>query len=184
MLKGFLGGFKISENYVSKPGNLDREEGKRRVKSLYLSGYGISLSVNSGKLHVKSGKTKDATDPKETILIPKLHDCERIVIYGHSGNMSLDAIKWITKQDINLIVLNWDGRLLTNIIRPEVGQGQTRLEQYKASESDIGIGIGLKIIEAKIANTRIVLDWICSRYPSIHHEKASCFKEIVTKLEL
>ena len=148
------------------------------MKTLYLSGYGVSLSVNSGKLHVKSGKTKEVATPQETVLIPKLHDCERIVIYGHSGNISLDAIKWIAKQDINLIVLNWDGRLLTNIVRPEVGQGQTRLEQYKASESDIGIGIGQKIIEAKIANSRIVLDWICSRYPSIKEEKASCFKEI------
>jgi CRISP-associated protein Cas1 len=82
----------------------------RRSRTIYLSSYGISLSVNSGKLHIKNGRSKEVNDPQEVVLIPKLHDCERIIIYGHSGSISLDAIKWMTKQDIDLIILNWDGR--------------------------------------------------------------------------
>jgi CRISPR-associated protein Cas1 len=78
------------------------------MKILFLSGYGIDLSVDSGRLVVKDGRDLKK-EPIEIVLKPKGDEYDGIVIYGHSGNVSLDAMKWLAKLNIPLTILNWDG---------------------------------------------------------------------------
>jgi CRISP-associated protein Cas1 len=82
------------------------------MQTLVLSGFGIKIQVNDGKLFVTDGTDRSRTERPTYILKPKMYDYNSIVIYGHSGNISLDALKWVSKQNIALVVLNWDGRML------------------------------------------------------------------------
>jgi CRISPR-associated protein Cas1 len=100
--------------------------GRSGMKILFLSGYGIDPSVDSGRLEIKDGRDLNK-EPKEIVLKPKGDDYDGIVIYGHSGNVSLEAMRWLSKQNIPLTVLNWDGRMLVNILIPEMKQGVIRM---------------------------------------------------------
>ncbi len=66
------------------------------MKSLLLSGYGIKMNVDSGKLHIRNGND-NGREPEEHIFKSKFIDYDSIVVYGHSGNITLDAIRWLTK---------------------------------------------------------------------------------------
>jgi CRISP-associated protein Cas1 len=85
------------------------------MKTLFLSGYGIDIHVDSGRLIVKDGRDIEKEPPTYEFKA-KHDDLDQVVIYGHTGNVSLEAMKWLSKQNIALVVLNWDGRMF---IRPQ-----------------------------------------------------------------
>lgn len=141
------------------------------MKTLFLSGHGISLRVENARLLVRNGCIAGRNDPERYDLKPKGDEYDNVVIYGHSGNISLDALKWLSKQNIQLTVLNWDGRLLTSVLIPEVKQNGVRLAQYDAARDERKVEIARKIIDAKIQNSSLVLDWLFARYPEIEDAK-------------
>jgi len=145
---------------------------------LLLSGYGITINVDGGRLHIKDGHDKDKSNPKEYIYKPKFIDLDNIIIYGHSGNITLDAIKWLTKQSVQITVLNWDGRLLTTIMPPESKQSITRMAQYRAYENGQRVDIAKKIIDAKVKNSIAVLNWLAERYEEVAESKEQIMKNI------
>jgi CRISPR-associated protein Cas1 len=148
------------------------------MNTLLLSGYGINMRVDGGRLHIKDGHDKDKPDPREYIFKPKFIDLDNIVLYGHSGNITLDAIKWLTKQNVQITVLNWDGRLLTTIMPPESKQSITRMAQYRAFENGQRLGIAKKIIDAKIKNSIAVLTWLGQRYEEVADSKEQIMRDI------
>jgi len=148
------------------------------MKTLFLSGYGISLTVDASKLIVKDGRDADRSEPESYVYKPKAIDVDNIVIYGHSGNVSLDAIKWLSRQNVQLTILNWDGRLLTNVLIPEMKQNNVRMAQYDAARDERKVEIAKKFIEAKIKNSIIVLDWLTARYPELRDTKKTFFDQI------
>ena len=91
------------------------------MKILFLSGNGMDLSVESGRLIVKDGRNQKK-EPTTTVLKPKGDDYDGIVIYGHSGNVSLDTMKWLSKQKVPLTLMYWNGRVLTNFLIPQMKQ--------------------------------------------------------------
>ncbi len=147
------------------------------MKILFLSGYGIDLSVDSGRLVVKDGRDL-RKEPSKIVLKPKGDEYDGIVIYGHSGNVSLDAMKWLARLNIPLTVLNWDGRVLMNVLIPEMKQGVIRMAQYDAYRDERRLQIAKALIEAKISSSMRVLDWLASRYPVIRDPCQSQFDEI------
>ncbi len=148
------------------------------MKTLLLSGYGISISVDSGYLHVKNGRDHNK-EPQEYIFKPKSTEYNGIIIYGHSGNVSLDAFKWLSKMNIQLSILNWDGRVLSNVLIPEQKQSRTRMAQYQAYETGQRIDLAKTFIEAKIQNSICVLDWLCIRYPELLENKGTQLDEVL-----
>lgn len=102
------------------------------------------------------------------------------MIYGHSGNITLDAIKWLTKQNVQITVLNWDGRLLTTIMPPESKQSITRMAQYRAYENRQRVDIAKKIIDAKIRSSVAVLNWLAERYREVADSQEQIMKKIET----
>jgi CRISPR-associated protein Cas1 len=98
------------------------------------------MRVKNARLFVKDGKEFERAEPASYELKPKYDEHDNIVIYGHSGNITLEAINWLSRQNIQLTVLNWDGCLLTNIVIPEPKAGGVRLAQYQAYSHKIGVG--------------------------------------------
>lgn len=137
------------------------------MNSLILSGHGISMNVDGGKLHIQDGHDFNRPNPDNYVFKPKFIDLDNIVVYGHSGNISLDAIRWLTKQNVPLTVLNWDGRLLTSIMPLEHKSSNIRMAQYHAYENGQRVDIAKKFIDAKIKNSIAVLNWLGKRYPEI-----------------
>jgi len=137
------------------------------MNSLLLSGHGISMTVDGGKLHVQNGHDKDNPSPEQYLFKPKYINLDNIVVYGHSGNISIDAIRWLVKQNVQLTFLNWDGRLLTNVLPIDIIHSNIKMAQYKAYENGQRVEIAKKFIDAKIQNSIVVLKWLGERYPDV-----------------
>ncbi len=77
--------------------------------SLFVSGHGESLTVENTRLMIRDGREFERADPSEYELRPKSDEYDNIVIYGHSGNISLEALNWLSKQNkqINDLESGW-----------------------------------------------------------------------------
>lgn len=137
------------------------------MNTLLLSGHGISINVDGSKLHIQDGHDLNRPNPDSYVFKPKFIDLDNIVVYGHSGNISLDAIRWLTKQNVPLTVLNWDGRLLTSMMPLEYKSSNVRMAQYQAYGNGQRVDIAKKFIDAKIKNSIAVLEWLGKRYPEV-----------------
>jgi len=159
------------------------------MKLLLLSGHGIDMRVDSAKLHIKDGRTSTTEEPQEYVFSPRRMDLDNIVIYGRNGNLTLDAVRWLMKHNVQVSILNWDGKLLTTMLPPESTNVKTKFAQYHAfEEEEARISIARKFIEAKFDKSQVVLDYLKQRYPSIEYDfsedneklkKANSIREIM-----
>jgi CRISP-associated protein Cas1 len=148
---------------------------------LLLDGYGISLKVNDGKLIIKNGIPL-TEDREEEIycLQPNQKKITSILIYGQTGYVSLEAFKWISLQNIQLNILNWDGSLLSSINQEKEGNGKRKIAQYKTyNDEKRRFSIAQSIINAKLANSIKVLESL--PYPGIEPHILSPHLKAVTK---
>jgi len=136
---------------------------------LVLNGHGIQMHVDGAKLHIRDGRSSANEPPTEYIFSPQRIDVDNIVINGRSGNISVDAIRWLVKHGVQVTVLNWDGKILTTMLPPESVQVNTKFAQYRAFEDPkLRLMIAKKIIEAKFERTQLVLDYLNQRYPEVN----------------
>jgi len=149
------------------------------MKMLLLDGHGIDMRVNSAKLHIKNGRTISTEEPEEYVFSPKRMDIDHIIIYGRNGNLTLDAVRWLIKHNVQVSILNWDGQLLTAMLPPESTNVKIKFAQYHAYEDeDTRVKIARNLIEAKFDKSKVVLDYLKQRYPSIEYD----FSEDIEKL--
>jgi len=149
------------------------------MKMLLLDGHGIDMRVNSAKLHIKNGRTISTEEPEEYVFSPKRMDIDHIIVYGRNGNLTLDAVRWLIKHNVQVSILNWDGQLLTAMLSPESTNVKIKFAQYHAYEDeDTRVKIARNLIEAKFDKSKVVLDYLKQRYPAIEYD----FSEDIEKL--
>ncbi|WP_135609406.1 CRISPR-associated endonuclease Cas1 [Methanococcoides sp. AM1] len=150
------------------------------MKFLLLNGHGIDMRVNGSKLHIKDGRFSTTEEPEEYMFSPKRMDVDSIIIYGKNGNLTLDAIRWLIKHNVQISILNWDGKLLTTMLPPESTNIKTKFAQYHAFENQENrIKMARSFIDAKIDKSTVVLDFLNQRYPTVDFD----FSEDVDKLK-
>jgi CRISP-associated protein Cas1 len=116
------------------------------MKPLLISGYGTSITVDKRKLIIDNRKNNDHLE-----FYPHQIDYDSIIIDGHTGNISFEAIRWLMKHDITVLTLNWNGNLLATINPKEINNGKLRVNQYaKYLDSKVRYDIASKIIEEKV----------------------------------
>jgi uncharacterized HAD superfamily protein len=83
---------------------------------LELNGYGIKVKVNNLKnrseLIIFNGKDKHNSKIETYTFTPRKIPYDTIIIDGHSGYISLQALHWLSKNNIPVFVLDFDGQLL------------------------------------------------------------------------
>ena len=151
------------------------------MQILNLSGYGINVHVDGGKLVVKDGNNSDK-EPQEKQFRRTTLDFDKLVISGNSGNISLAAIKWLTKQKRDIVVLDWNGRLVTQMSPAISNQGLVKVAQYKAySDPAKQAKIAKWIIEQKIQGCLRILEWISQKRPDFEYSKFTRFAGDIQK---
>ena len=131
-------------------------------KFLFLDGYGIDAHLDDGKLVIRDG------NGNKQIFFPKRFPFNNVIVYGTRGSISFEAIRWIVKHNTQISLINWNGKLLTNILPEEAKQTELRFKQYETYKSKKRIDIARKLIEAKIQRTKDVLSWLKERYPDLY----------------
>jgi CRISPR-associated endonuclease Cas1 len=80
----------------------------------------------------------------------------RLVVRGHAGYLSLEAIRWLADQGISLTCLDTDSRILT--ISGHLGADEPRLRraQALAASNEIGLEIARSLLSNKLSRQREV----------------------------
>lgn len=137
------------------------------MNPLLISGFGTSITVDKRKLIIDNKK-----EQKHLEFYPHQIDHDSIIIDGHTGNLSFEAIRWLTKHDINVTVLNWNGNLLATINPKEPSNGKLRVKQYsKYLDDKTRYEIAIKIIEEKINKSMNLLKELSNYYEEIDIKK-------------
>lgn len=132
---------------------------------LVLSGHGIDLRLNSGRLKIKSGFPIEG-NVQETFIYRGINDVEHLVIIGHSGAITFEAIRWIIDQEIMVTFLDHDGNSITNFLSENHISGITKRRQATAS-NELNLNIARWLLSQKFQRQRNTLkhiNSICNNY--------------------
>lgn len=122
---------------------------------LFLAGYPVTLRMERGHLVAEDGIGED----RRRIRIPRAQrELKRVVVHGHSGTVSFDALRWL--QDVNaaFIHIDNDGTILTTSAPVGVPDPRMLRGQVLAIEGTKGIEILRPLLKTKILGQFQLLD--------------------------
>ncbi len=113
-----------------------------------VDGYGLQLRVERGHLLAIDG----IADTRRTRRFARVnHGLQRLVVVGHSGTVSLDALRWLDRVGVPFVHLDRDGAVLTMSAHAGLDDARLRRAQALAVDSDLGHGIMARLLDAKLA---------------------------------
>ncbi len=123
-------------------------------KPLVLVGHGVRLRVHQGTLLVQNGFTHYPQEREELRLFPGDRRLpSRIIALDSDGSISLDVIKWLSQQGIPLVLLSWQGDVVSVVGDGAVYDPSLREAQLAAQKSSVGLRISTELIRDKIVNS-------------------------------
>lgn len=121
---------------------------------LVLTGYGLSLTVERGHLCCADGCGME----RHSARFPRApRPFKRLVIVGHSGSLTLDALRWLHDVGVSLAVLDRDGDLLAAYGASGLDDARLRRAQALAITDGAGVGIARALLRDKLAGQADVL---------------------------
>ena len=137
------------------------------MNPLLITGFGTSINVDKRKMII-TNRLKDT----RLEFYPHKINHDGIIIDGHTGNITFEAMRWLSKHNINLTLLNWNGQLLANVMSEQPKSGKLRIKQYqKYLDSEARFEIALKIVQAKVEHSLNLLEELSRFYESIDFSK-------------
>jgi CRISPR-associated endonuclease Cas1 len=126
---------------------------------LVADGYGIRVAVERGHLIVEGGMGFERWRTRFSRLDREL---KRVVIIGHTGTISLEAIRWLHGVGVPLVHLNTDGTLYLVAAPSGAIVPTLRRAQALAAETGLGVRLSQELILAKVEGQQRLL----SRLPA------------------
>jgi CRISPR-associated endonuclease Cas1 len=114
---------------------------------LVLSGYGLDVRVWRGRLRVADGVGRNR---REAIVHRATGRLRRLVVLGHTGAISLEAIRWLADVGAGYIQTDADGRVLASFGPSGTDRPGLRRAQARAIDTPMGIAIARQLIAEKI----------------------------------
>ncbi len=138
------------------------------MNSLYVSGFGVSLSVDRARLIIKDGFLEPDSDQRIYEIQPRNSPYDSVVIDGHTGSISITAIKWLMRHGVPLFILDYNGTLLASTLPRESINGPLKVAQIETYKNPRKrFYIATLLIAAKAQRTLDVLNWLGSRYSGV-----------------
>jgi len=133
------------------------------MNTLLITGFGTSINVDKRKLIITNNLKGTRLE-----FYPHKINHDGIIIDGHTGNITFEAMRWLSKHSINLTLLNWNGQLLANVMSEQPKSGKLRIKQYqKYLDSEDRFEIALKIVQAKVEHSLNLLEELSKFYESV-----------------
>lgn len=121
---------------------------------LILYGFGVRVSVERGALITEDGI---GTRRRKGQFYRATSGIERLVIIGHSGTISLDALRWLNDIGAAFVQLDSDGDVIIASTSRELNDARLRRSQAFAATNRIGLEIVQDLLRAKLEAQRDVL---------------------------
>lgn len=120
----------------------------QRSGVLVLRGFGITVNVRRGHLHVEDGMCGERWGES---LARVGHGLRRLVVIGNDGLISLAALRWLADQDVAFTLLDRQGRVITTCGPVYPSDARLRRAQALAHHSGAALKIARHLIVAKLA---------------------------------
>lgn len=133
-----------------------RKRRERRKEPLTLTGYGLSIKVDKGRLVITDGTTHFPQERREYLFYKGSLDIPpRIIVLDGFGTITLDALDWMAEQNIALIRVKWNGQFFSLISNGGQAADPERFTwQLRAREDEREkLAFYLPLMKDKLANT-------------------------------
>jgi len=138
------------------------------LNPLHLSGWGVNIRVRNLKARSELEITDGREDSKPEAVYhfrPRRFPHSSIIIDGHSGYVSLQAFHWLSRNKIPVLILDYDGSMISSILPPIPVKADLRVAQIDSyRDPRKRFAIAHAIVEAKIQRSLDVLHWLGERY--------------------
>src|SRR5215210_5337200 len=111
------------------------------------SGYGLKIYVERGHLVVHDGVGRD----RRTLRLSRATGgLERLVVIGHTGFVTLEALRWLRDVHASFAQIGLDGELITVSSAERFHKTKLRRAQAMAPDSELGLRAMIELATAKL----------------------------------
>jgi len=103
-----------------------------------LSGYGIRVAVERGHLVAEDGIGRERRSGRFSRVV---RDVKRLVVIGHTGTISFDALRWLHDIGAAFVQIDADGNVI--VASGTIGLDDARLRRAQAMAAFNGTGVAL-----------------------------------------
>lgn len=118
---------------------------------LVLTGYGLRVAVERGHLLVEDGIGADRRQGRFPRAVPGF---ERLVVLGHAGTVTLEALRWLHDLGIPFVQIGADGDVIVAAGRASLNDGRLRRAQALAPWNGVGLRLTRELIRQKLKAQR------------------------------
>ena len=131
-----------------------------------LTGYGIRVCVERGYLQVEDGV---ADERRQGRFFRAERNLKRLVVLGHAGTISFDALRWLSDIGAAFIQIDSDARVIAATGPAVLRDARVRRAQAQALDNGRGLAFAKELVRAKLAGQRANLD----RFPTAVEARAT-----------
>ncbi len=118
-----------------------------RAGVLVVDGFGISLNVRYGKLRVEDGIGRQ----RRSLALDRAGSgLERLVLIGHAGSITLEALAWLRAIGAALVQIGRDGEVLAHSVPFGYDGHPIRRAQALAITNGLDLAIARELIASKL----------------------------------
>jgi CRISP-associated protein Cas1 len=169
--------FWIDQAERKKTTRLRRE---REKNPLVLTGHGLSIRVDKGCLVVRDGNTHFPSEQRAWRFFSGALDIPpAIIVVDGSGEITLDAIAWLSTQSVPLIRLKWNGQFASIVTSGGQAASSEKVYWQERTRSDPAarLRFARDLIHDKALSTLVTMEEYVPRSPvwdSAHKSIAAC----------
>ena len=151
------------------------------MNPLLISGFGTNISVDKRRLIIQNKLENERYE-----YYPHQIKHDSVIVDGHTGSISFEAMRWLVKHNIPIAILNWNGNLLSVTLPKETVSSKLRLKQYEIYQNEQRrYGIAYPIVKEKVKQSINLLNELSKYYREIDANTISSEsnKEVMFKLK-
>ena len=88
------------------------------MNPLHLSGWGVEIQASNPKPHaelmIRDGRQNEDL-PERYLFLPRRIEYDSIILENSTGHISLAALRWLSKHNIPIFFLDFDGSIISSI---------------------------------------------------------------------
>jgi CRISPR-associated endonuclease Cas1 len=112
-----------------------------------LDGYGLQVSVERGHLVLHDGYGRERRTRRLNRATSRIR---RVVLIGHSGYVTLEALRWIRDVGAAFVQIDSDGSLVTATAPERLHESRLRRAQVHAAATELGRTASIELLRVKL----------------------------------
>lgn len=135
---------------------------------LIAHGYGLKLYVERGHLIVHHGIGRD----RETHRLSRVDQLKRLIVIGHTGFVTLEALRWLNDTGAAFAQIGRDGELITLSAPARHHEAKLRRAQVLATDNDAGRIATVGLLRAKLEAQAVLMGRLAYLRPLVRVKDA------------